>query len=67
MVVIRKEIHAIEHGTLESLDNPFMRMPHIADLLIGEWARSYAKYRMFYPRPTVRTHKYWPPVGRVDN
>ena len=32
-----------------------------------EWAHPYPRERAAYPLPYLRNHKYWPPVGRLDN
>ncbi|HEX6013514.1 MAG TPA: aminomethyl-transferring glycine dehydrogenase [Geminicoccaceae bacterium] len=67
MIAIREEIREVERGSADRADNLLKRAPHTADLLLGEWARPYAKERAFFPVPAVREDKYWPPVGRVDN
>ena len=36
-------------------------------LLAAEWTHPYPRERAAYPLPYLRQHKYWPPVGRLDN
>jgi glycine dehydrogenase len=67
MIGIRGEIQAIEQGRSDKADNPLKRAPHTADLLLGEWTRSYSKATAFTPLGGDLTDKYWPPVARVDN
>jgi glycine dehydrogenase len=49
-------------------DNLLKNAPHTAaSLLATEWPHPYPRERAAYPLPYLRTHKYWPPVGRLDN
>jgi glycine dehydrogenase len=67
MIAIRAEIAAIERGQADPTDNLLRNAPHTPELLMGEWTRPYAREAAFYPAPTSREAKYWPPVGRIDN
>ena len=68
MILIRKEITAIETGTADPLDNPLKHAPHTVESLLGEeWNHAYSRQDAAYPTPSLRANKYWPPVGRVDN
>ena len=31
------------------------------------WAHKYGRERAAYPLPWVKSHKFWPSVGRIDN
>ena len=60
MISIRKEADT----------NPEMikNSPHTAQVLMkSEWTQKYSREQAAYPAPWVKTNKYWPPVGRVDN
>lgn len=60
MISIRKEADT----------NPEMirNAPHTAQVLMkSEWTHKYSREQAAYPAPWVKTNKYWPPVGRVDN
>ncbi|MBF8661176.1 aminomethyl-transferring glycine dehydrogenase [Pseudomonas putida] len=67
MIQIRKEIRAVEDGTLDKDDNPLKNAPHTAAELVGEWAHGYSREQAVYPLPGLVQSKYWPPVSRVDN
>ncbi len=60
MISIRKEADT----------NPEMirNAPHTAQVLMKlEWTHKYSREQAAYPALWVKTNKYWPPVGRVDN
>ena len=68
MIQIRQEIADIESGAAEPEDNLIRNAPHTHHLLLkGTWTKPYTKEQAFFPLPTLREDKYWPPVGRVDN
>lgn len=68
LIAIRDEIRSIEEGGLDRVDNPLKNAPHTADMVIAtEWPWSYTREQAAYPLAWLREHKYWPPVGRVDN
>jgi len=68
MIAIRNEIAAIESGAMDKVNNPLKNAPHTAAVVTGtEWDRPYSREQAAYPAPWLRVHKYWPPVGRVDN
>ena len=68
MIAIRDEIRMVESGALDRDDNPLKRAPHTAAVVVSDqWNRKYSRERAAYPLPSLRTTKYWPPVGRADN
>jgi glycine dehydrogenase len=68
MIAIRQEIREIENGIQPREGNLLKNAPHTAaSLLATEWPHPYPRERAAYPLPYLRTHKYWPPVGRLDN
>jgi glycine dehydrogenase len=68
LVAIRAEVAAIEAGEADPERNPLRGAPHTADaLLAADWDRPYTREQAAFPAPWTREHKYWPPVGRVDN
>jgi glycine dehydrogenase len=68
MVAIRAEIRAIEQGRSDPRDNPLKNAPHTAAEVTAEaWTHPYPRQQAAFPLPWVKTHKYWPPVKRVDN
>jgi glycine dehydrogenase len=67
-IAIRQEVAAIERGEMDAENNPLKNAPHTAQsLLVGEWNRPYTREQAAYPAPWTREHKFWPPVGRIDN
>ena len=70
MIAIRAEIALVENGTWPRDNNPLKNAPHTAaSLLVDEadWQRPYSRALAAYPLAALRQHKYWSPVGRVDN
>ncbi|MBL0217367.1 MAG: aminomethyl-transferring glycine dehydrogenase [Myxococcales bacterium] len=68
MISIRAEIAAIEAGQMDRANNPLKNAPHTAAEVTGtEWNHPYPREQAAYPAPWLRSHKYWPPVARVDN
>lgn len=68
MIAIKNEVNAIVSGDLDDEDNPLKNAPHTADMLMTDnWQHSYSRELAAYPVESLRTDKYWCPVGRVDN
>ncbi|MES2356177.1 MAG: aminomethyl-transferring glycine dehydrogenase [Pseudomonadota bacterium] len=67
MIKIREEIEAVASGAFEAENNPLKNAPHTAMDLAGEWNHPYSREQAVFPVASLRTGKYWPPVGRIDN
>jgi glycine dehydrogenase len=68
MIAIRGEIAKVEAGDWARDDNPLRHAPHTAAVLLkDEWQHPYSRETAAYPLASMRQHKYWCPVGRVDN
>ncbi|MHB2026185.1 MAG: aminomethyl-transferring glycine dehydrogenase [Elusimicrobiota bacterium] len=68
MILIREEIRRIEDGRMDRGDNPLKNAPHTARSLAAQsWDHPYSREEAAYPAPWLKTHKYWPPIGRIDN
>jgi glycine dehydrogenase len=68
MHAIREEIRVIERGQQTIGESPLRHAPHtVKDLVRAEWDRAYTRTEGCLPRGVDAAHKYWPPVGRVDN
>ncbi len=68
LIAIRKEIRDIEQDNIAADDSPLKHAPHPAALVTtDEWPYKYSREQAAYPAPWVREHKFWPPVGRIDN
>ena len=68
LIEIREEIREIEAGKFTLENSLLTNAPHSYHLLVSDdWPMPYSRQRAFFPTNEVRTNKYWPPVGRVDN
>ncbi|NJD30820.1 MAG: aminotransferase class V-fold PLP-dependent enzyme, partial [Gammaproteobacteria bacterium] len=68
MIAIHGEIAAVQAGEVDREDNPLKNAPHTAAMVAAEaWSHDYSRERAAFPVPSLKRHKYWPPVGRVDN
>ncbi len=68
MIAIRAEIAAVERGDVAISDSPLRGAPHTAAAISADdWDRAYSRRQAAFPAPWNDEHKYWPPVGRVDN
>jgi glycine dehydrogenase len=68
MIAIRGEIRAVEEGKVDRDDNPLKNAPHTAAMVAAEnWVHDYRREVAAFPVASLKRHKYWPPVGRVDN
>ncbi len=68
LIAIREEIRAIEEGRSPADDNPLRNAPHTARRVSAtEWGHSYSREQAAWPAAWTRSHKFWPPVSRVDD
>ncbi|MDB9493994.1 aminomethyl-transferring glycine dehydrogenase [Spirulina major CS-329] len=68
MLSIRAEAEAVIQGNADPQDNPLKHAPHTAPVVIcGDWNHAYSREVAAYPAPWLKSHKFWPTVGRVDN
>ena len=68
MISIRKEIAQIEKGIWPQDNNPLKHAPHTAaSVVAAEWNRPYSRELAAFPTAALKTSKYWPTTGRVDN
>jgi glycine dehydrogenase len=72
MIAIKAEADAVAAGRWPAEDNPLVNAPHTAQAVIlgdggsGEWEHAYTREEAVYPVRTLISHKYWPPVRRID-
>ena len=65
---IKQEIDKIQSGKYDKIDNPLKNAPHThVELASNKWDHKYEREEAAYPSEFLKTVKYWPPVGRVDN
>ncbi|MBN8589310.1 MAG: aminomethyl-transferring glycine dehydrogenase [Rhodothermia bacterium] len=68
LISIRQEMEEVKNGLYPADNNVLKHAPHTAEVLLSEtWDRPYSREKAAYPSPTIRSHKFWPYVGRVDN
>jgi glycine dehydrogenase len=68
MIAIHAEIMEVESGRVDPKNNLLKNAPHPAIVLASDpWDRPYSRERAAFPVPSLRDHKFWPAVGRVDN
>ncbi|MEO0312383.1 MAG: hypothetical protein RIQ89_2040, partial [Bacteroidota bacterium] len=68
MISIKNEIDAIATGTADKVDNVLKNAPHTLDVCINTvWQHTYSREQAAFPLPYVKSNKFWPTVGRVDN
>ncbi len=68
MISIRQEIQSIADGVADRNDNVLKNAPHTAETVAAtHWQHPYSREAAAYPLQFVRTNKYWPPVGRIDD
>jgi len=62
------EIREIESGMADREDNVLRNAPHTARVIgADQWNHSYSREKAAWPLEWLKTHKFWVPVGRVDN
>ena len=67
MIAIRGEIDRVTAGDWPADNNPLCNAPITAeDATADEWAHPYTRSEAAYPLASLRRHKYWPPVSRID-
>ncbi|MEA1882512.1 MAG: aminomethyl-transferring glycine dehydrogenase [Candidatus Marinimicrobia bacterium] len=68
MISIKNEIMDVADGKSDTTDNPLINAPHTAvHVTSNNWGHPYSREQAAFPAPWLKEHKYWPPVGRVDN
>ena len=68
MLQIRQEIQDIADGKTTVEDNPLTHAPHLAhEVIQSEWNHIYTREEAVYPVASLKSNKFWPTVGRVDD
>ncbi|NCG19705.1 MAG: glycine dehydrogenase (aminomethyl-transferring), partial [Rhodobacterales bacterium] len=68
MLSIREEIRAIASGASDAEDNALKNSPHTLGVICSDtWEHKYSRSQAAFPMDRLRSHKYWPTVGRIDN
>lgn len=67
LIAIRQEIAAVEAGELDQKNNVLKNAPHTAAVVTAdEWDRPYGRQTAAFPLEYLKTNKFWPSVGRVN-
>ncbi|WOG84123.1 hypothetical protein DCAR_0103304 [Daucus carota subsp. sativus] len=68
LISIREEIAQIEKGKVDANNNVLKGAPHPPSLLMADkWTRPYSREYAAFPAAWLRSTKFWPTTGRVDN
>jgi glycine dehydrogenase len=68
MIGIHGEIQDVISGKSDKTDNALKNAPHPAeDVSANEWTHAYSREQAAYPVPSLRHHKFWPAISRIDN
>ncbi len=68
MIAIKQEIDQVACGVWTLADNPLVSAPHTAAMVSSDdWQHDYTRSAAAYPLDSLRSDKYWPPVGRLDH
>lgn len=68
MIEIRNEIKEIEDGIADKDNNVLVNAPHtFASVISDSWDAPYSREKATFPLEYVKTNKFWPSVGRIDN
>jgi len=68
MIAIWAEVQAVIDGTADKVDNALKNAPHPAeDVAADEWTHKYTRTQAAYPVASLRHHKFWPSISRIDN
>ncbi|KAM1177054.1 hypothetical protein ACFX13_016872 [Malus domestica] len=68
LISIREEIAQIEKGKADLHNNVLKGAPHPPSLLMGDaWTKPYSREYAAFPASWLRSAKFWPTTGRVDN
>ncbi|MBM3750576.1 MAG: aminomethyl-transferring glycine dehydrogenase [Acidimicrobiia bacterium] len=68
MIAIHGEIQDVISGKSDKVDNALKNAPHTAqDVSATEWTHKYTREQAAYPVASLRQHKFWPTISRIDN
>ncbi len=68
MKSILVEIHEVETGKADKLDNVLKNAPHPDYVIVSDqWNKPYGREKAAFPLPWVKENKFWTTVARVDS
>ena len=68
LIEIKNEIDEVQKGIYPLEDNALVNAPHTLETIVTDnWAHAYGREKATYPLNYLRSNKFWPAVGRLDN
>jgi len=68
MILIKKEMEAIENGSADKEDNVIKNSPHTMHAVTAtEWKHNYSRQEAAFPTAWVKQYKFWPATAKVNN
>jgi len=68
LINIHGEIQEIISGEADRENNVLKHAPHTVQVVTSDhWNRPYSREKAAYPMEVLRSHKFWPYIGRIDN
>ena len=68
MLSIRQEIQEVELGIADENNNVLKNSPHTAEVATSDnWSFPYSREKAVYPLEELKSQKFWPSIGRIDN
>lgn len=68
MISIRDEISQIETGNTTVENSVLRHAPYTVEAVAqNEWRHAFTRSDAAFPLDSLKTDRYWPPVGRIDN
>jgi glycine dehydrogenase len=68
MLSIGEEIRQVRMGILDEHRNPLKNAPHTAKMVLSDtWEEPYTREQAAYPMSSLKSHKFWPTVRRVND
>lgn len=68
LLSIKAEIDEIASGTMDKVNNVLKNAPHTAAVATSDtWSHPYTREKAVYPVAALKTNKFWPTVGRIND
>ncbi|MFA6597142.1 MAG: aminomethyl-transferring glycine dehydrogenase [Ignavibacteriaceae bacterium] len=68
MILIKKEMDAIESGSADKEDNVIKNAPHTMHAVSAtEWKHNYSREEAAFPTAWTKQYKFWPATAKVNN
>ncbi len=68
LIEIKNEIDEVQKGIYPLEDNALVNAPHTLETIVTDnWTHAYGREKATYPLNYLRSNKFWPSVGRLDN